>query len=54
MNQYVPGVTLTTCNLESNYDGTIWLNSNKIGFSSSDHSDQSGYRDSDHSGQSGK
>ncbi|KAF7988418.1 hypothetical protein HCN44_000991 [Aphidius gifuensis] len=52
MNQYVPGVTLTTCNLESNYDGTIWLNSSKIGFGSSDHSDQSGYRDSDHSGQS--
>lgn len=58
-NHHIPGVTLTTCNFESNYDSTIWPGSRKVGTSrcwphdshSSDHSDQSGQRESDHSGE---
>lgn len=61
-NQHIPGVTLTTCNFESNYDSTPWPGSRKIGTSrcwpqdshSSDHSDQSGQRESDQSAHSGE
>lgn len=61
-NHHIPGVTLTTCNFESNYDSTIWPGSRKVGTSrcwphdshSSDHSDQSGQRESDHSAHSGE
>ncbi|KYM83545.1 hypothetical protein ALC53_05945 [Atta colombica] len=54
-SQHIPGVTLTTCNFDSNYDSAIWSGSRRIGSprcwpqDSSDHSDQSGHRDSDHS-----
>lgn len=60
-NHHIPGVTLTTCNFESNYDSPIWPGSRKVGTSrcwphdqSSDHSDQSGQRESDHSAHSGE
>lgn len=61
-NQHIPGVTLTTCNFESNYDSVMWPASRKIGFPrywprgshSSDHSDQSGHRESDQSAHSGE
>jgi len=59
-SQHIPGVTLTTCNFDSNYDPTIWPGSHRIGSprcwpqDSSDHSDQSGHRDSDHSVYSGE
>lgn len=54
-SQHIPGVTLTTCNFDPNYDSAIWSGSRRIGSprcwpqDSSDHSDQSGHRDSDHS-----
>lgn len=54
-SQHIPGVTLTTCNFDSNYDSAIWSGSRRIGSprcwpqDSSDHSDHSGHRDSDHS-----
>ncbi|KYN26935.1 hypothetical protein ALC57_03276 [Trachymyrmex cornetzi] len=54
-SQHIPGVTLTTCNFDSNFDSAIWSGSRRIGSprcwpqDSSDHSDQSGHRDSDHS-----
>ncbi|KAK0181141.1 hypothetical protein PV327_003448 [Microctonus hyperodae] len=60
-SQHIPGVTLTQCNFDSNYEGGIlWPDSKRIGstrcwpqdsHSASDHSDQSGQRDSDHSGE---
>ncbi|XP_072743822.1 uncharacterized protein [Anoplolepis gracilipes] len=59
-SQHIPGVTLTTCNFDSNYDSAIWSRSRRIGSprcwpqDSSDHSDQSGHRDSDHSIHSGE
>ncbi|XP_014483529.1 PREDICTED: uncharacterized protein LOC106749017 isoform X2 [Dinoponera quadriceps] len=59
-SQHIPGVTLTTCNFESNYDSAIWQGSRRIGSprcwpqDSSDHSDQSGHRDSDQSVHSGE
>ncbi|XP_020282156.1 uncharacterized protein LOC109853957 isoform X2 [Pseudomyrmex gracilis] len=59
-SQHIPGVTLTTCNFDSNYDSAIWTGSRRIGSprcwpqDSSDHSDHSGHRDSDHSVHSGE
>ncbi|XP_033183096.1 uncharacterized protein LOC117153297 isoform X1 [Bombus vancouverensis nearcticus] len=61
-NQQIPGVTLTACNFESNYDSIMWPASRKSGFPrywprgshSSDHSDQSGHRESDQSAHSGE
>ncbi|XP_067216440.1 uncharacterized protein [Linepithema humile] len=59
-SQHVPGVILTICNFDSNYDSAIWSESRRIGSprcwpqDSSDHSDQSGHRDSDHSVHSGE
>ncbi|XP_015125341.2 uncharacterized protein LOC107047119 [Diachasma alloeum] len=67
-SQHVPGVILTTCSFETNYDGSVWPDSRRVGSPrcwpqdshSSDHSDQSGHsglsgdhRDSEHSGGSG-
>ncbi|XP_043504507.1 uncharacterized protein LOC122525652 isoform X2 [Polistes fuscatus] len=60
--QHIPGVTLTTCNYEANYDLTVWPESRRVCsprcwphdfHSTSDHSDQSGHRDSDQSVHSG-
>ncbi|XP_044588534.1 uncharacterized protein LOC123267763 isoform X1 [Cotesia glomerata] len=59
IGQHIPGVTLTTCNFDSNYDNSIWPDSKRVGSPrcwpqdshSSDHSDQSGQRDSDNSGE---
>ncbi|XP_014614323.1 PREDICTED: uncharacterized protein LOC106792420 isoform X1 [Polistes canadensis] len=60
--QHIPGVTLTTCNYEANYDSTVWPESRRVcssrcwphdSHSTSDHSDQSGHRDSDQSVHSG-
>lgn len=59
ISQHIPGVTLTTCNFDSNYDNSIWPDSKRVGSPrcwpqdshSSDHSDQSGQRDSDNSGE---
>ncbi|KAG7211174.1 hypothetical protein KM043_010495 [Ampulex compressa] len=61
-NQHIPGVTLTTCNFETNYDSVIWSGSRRVGSPrcwpqdshSSDHSDQSGHRESDQSMHSGE
>ncbi|KAK2586544.1 hypothetical protein KPH14_011435 [Odynerus spinipes] len=60
--QHIPGVTLTTCNYEANYDSAIWPESRRVcsprcwphDSHSSDHSDQSGHRDSDQSMHSGE
>lgn len=46
--QYIPGVTLTTCNYDSSYDTSIWPETRRISSprcwpqDNSDHSDQSG------------
>ncbi|XP_015607095.1 uncharacterized protein LOC107273430 isoform X2 [Cephus cinctus] len=61
-SQHIPGVTLTTCNYEGNYEGSIWPETRRVGSPrcwphdshSSDHSDHSGQRDSDHSVHSGE
>lgn len=49
-SQHIPGVTLTTCNFDGSFDGSIWPESRRVGSPrcwphdshSSDHSDQSG------------